>query len=78
MEGLEAAKVRMQFHRGVEDAMGEGTRGREEEGLVWVPAEGWWQASPARQGAAWSPQESEHSMLVPTEFLIKKLDFSPF
>lgn len=30
----------MQFHRGVEDAMGEGTRGREEEGLVWVAALG--------------------------------------
>lgn len=57
----------MQFHRGVEDAMGEGTRGGEEEGLVWVAAEGWWQASPARQGAPWSPQESERSMLVSTK-----------
>ena len=49
----------MTFHGGVEDAMGEGTRGREKrtlrgcsrrEGFVWRAVEGCWQASAAKHG----------------------------
>ena len=49
----------MQFHGGVEDAMVEGTGGREKrtlhgcrrrEGFVWRAVEGCWQASTAKHG----------------------------
>lgn len=59
----------MQFHRGVEDAMGGGReRGREErrhhgcwrrERFMWRAVEGWWQASPAKRGA---PQGARGNM----------------
>ena len=58
-KGWRQLRLEMQFHRGVEDAMGEGTWGREKrtlhgcrrrEGFVCRAVEGCWQASIAKYG----------------------------